>query len=84
MERVRNLLLAVGTVIIAVGLAWLAHGTGIIQLPATGFMSELSVWTINGALAITFGLIVLLGSWMLLRDVPHSPDIGDDHLLGEP
>ncbi|MBB6180826.1 hypothetical protein [Pseudorhizobium flavum] len=83
MEKIRNWMVAAGLAIIVVGLAWVGHGTGIIQLPATGFMSELSVWTINGSLVVAFGLIVLIGSWKLLRDEPHGPGFGDDHFLGE-
>jgi hypothetical protein len=66
-------MIGVAALIIVTGLAWIAHGTGMIRLPATGFMSELSVWTINGALVVAFGLIVLFGAWRLLRDHPHPP-----------
>lgn len=68
MNRIRIWLLAAGMAIIATGLAWVAHGTGLIRLPATGFMSELSVWTINGSLVTAFGLIVFVGAWLLLHD----------------
>lgn len=83
MEKIRNWMVAAGLAIIVVGLAWVGHGTGIIRLPATGFMSELSVWTINGSLVIAFGLIVLVGSWKLLHDKPGDPTFGDDQFLGE-
>ncbi|MCF6370505.1 hypothetical protein [Rhizobium halophilum] len=83
MEKIRNWMVAAALAIIVVGLAWVGHGTGIIQLPATGFMSELSVWTINGSLVVAFGLIVLIGSWKLLRAEPHGSGFGDDQFLGE-
>ncbi|HEX2146389.1 MAG TPA: hypothetical protein VHG11_01900 [Pseudorhizobium sp.] len=54
------------------------------HLAVADFMSELSVWTINGSLVLAFALIVLTGSWKLLRDQPHSAGLGDDHFLGEP
>jgi hypothetical protein len=73
MDRIRTWMIGIGTLIIATGLAWVGHGTGIIRLPATGFMTELSVWIINGALVVAFGLIVLLGAWRLLRDQPPVP-----------
>lgn len=71
-------MVAAGLAIMIVGLAWVGHGTGLIRLPATGFMSELSVWTINGSLVVVFGLITLLGSWRLLRDRPATSAETDD------
>ncbi len=84
MEKIRTWMVAAGLAIVIVGAAWVAHGTGVIRLPATGFMNELSVWTINGSLAIAFGLIVIVGSWKLLRNQPRETGFGDDHFLGEP
>ncbi len=73
-------MVAAGLAIIVTGLAWVAHGTGIIQLPATDFMSKLSVWTVNGSLVAVFGMIVLFGSWRLLRDEAPCPvRIDEDH-----
>jgi heme A synthase len=73
MDRIRTGMIGVAALIIVTGLAWIGHGTGLVRLPATSFMTELSVWTINGALVVAFGLIVLLGAWRLLRDHPHAP-----------
>ncbi|KEQ03173.1 hypothetical protein [Pseudorhizobium pelagicum] len=70
MDRIRTGMISVAALIVVTGLTWIAHGTGIIRLPATGFMTELSVWTINGALVVAFGLIVFFGAWRLLRDQP--------------
>jgi hypothetical protein len=72
MDRIRACMMATGALILAIGLAWIAHGTGIIRLPATDFMNDLSIWTINGSLVCVFGLLVLLGSWRLLHDEPRS------------
>ena len=86
MDRLRFWMTAAGALIIVTGLAWIAHGTGMIRLPATEFMSELSVWTINGCLVVAFGLIVLLGALKLLHDRPLSErewtDAEDGHLSG--
>lgn len=78
MDRIRIWMVAAGMAIIATGLAWVAHGTGLIRLPATDFMTELSVWTVNGSLVVAFGLIVLVGSWRLLRDEPRYRGFGDE------
>lgn len=84
METIGNWMAGAGLEIIVVGLAWISHGTGVMHLAVADFMSELSVWTINGSLVLAFALIVLTGSWKLLRDQPHSAGLGDDHFLGEP
>lgn len=77
-DRIRYWMVATGALIILTGLVWIAHGTGFVRLPATDFMTELSVWTVNGGLVCVFGAIVLLGSWRLLREEPHAePEDGD-------
>lgn len=67
MEQIRQWLTVLGVVIIAVGLLWVGHGTGTIHLPATGFLLKQSVWTINGALVVVFGLLVLISTRRFLR-----------------
>lgn len=67
MEQIRTTLTVAGLLIIAVGLAWVAHGTGTIHLPATDFITKQSVWTTNGSLVAVFGLIVLWSSRRFLR-----------------
>lgn len=66
MEQIRFGLSIIGALIVAVGLLWIGHGTGAIHLPFTGFMTETSVWTINGSLVAAFGLIVVVATRCLL------------------
>jgi uncharacterized membrane-anchored protein len=68
LEQIRHLFTAVGVLTLVVGLVWVAHGTGTIHLPFTGFMPKDSVWTINGSLVVIFGLVTLVGARRLLRD----------------
>lgn len=72
MEQIRLGLSIIGALIFAVGLLWVGHGTGAIHLPFTGFMTETSVWTINGTLVAVFGLVVVVATRLLLsrRDTP--------------
>jgi hypothetical protein len=72
LEQIRQVFTVVGALTLLVGIAWMAHGTGMLRLPGTDFMPNESVWTINGTLVAVFGLIVFIGARWFLRREHHS------------
>ncbi|MFN7011158.1 MAG: hypothetical protein ACK4PN_14095 [Allorhizobium sp.] len=72
MEQIRQLFTVVGVLTLFVGMAWVAHGMGVLRLPGTDFMPNESVWTINGSLVALFGLVVFVGARWFLRREHHS------------
>lgn len=57
----RAVLLALGVVMLLMGLLWIGQGTGVVHWPASSFMLDQRPWAIRGAiLAVAgVGLIIL-------------------------
>jgi hypothetical protein len=58
----RQLLLIVGMVALAIGLLWIGQGTGVIQWPESSFMISQIQWAEYGAALAALGLILILQS----------------------
>jgi hypothetical protein len=58
----RQLLLIVGMVALAIGLLWIGQGTGVIQWPESSFMISQIQWAEYGAVLAALGLILILQS----------------------
>jgi len=56
----RQLLLIVGLVALAIGLLWIGQGTGVIQWPESSFMISQIQWAEYGAALAALGLILIL------------------------
>ena len=55
----RNLLLTVGFVALAIGLLWIGQGTGVIRWPSSSFMISQIQWAGYGAALLALGLILI-------------------------
>jgi hypothetical protein len=55
----RNLLLTVGFVALAIGMLWIGQGTGVIRWPASSFMISQIQWAGYGAALAALGLILI-------------------------
>ena len=55
----RNLLLIVGFLALAIGLLWIGQGTGAIAWPASSFMINQIQWAGYGATLSAVGLILI-------------------------
>jgi uncharacterized membrane protein len=55
----RNLLLIVGLLALAIGLLWIGQGTGVITWPASSFMIKQIAWAGYGAALAAFGLVLI-------------------------
>ena len=55
----RNLLLIVGFLALAIGLLWIGQGTGAIDWPASSFMIRQIQWAGYGAAMAALGLILI-------------------------
>ena len=55
----RNLLLTVGFVALAVGLLWIGQGTGVIRWPPSSFMISQIQWAGYGVALAALGLILI-------------------------
>jgi hypothetical protein len=55
----RNLLLTVGFVALAIGMLWIGQGTGVIRWPASSFMISQIQWAGYGAALTALGLILI-------------------------
>ena len=58
----RQLLLIVGLVALAIGLLWIGQGTGVIAWPRSSFMISQIQWAEYGAALAALGLILILQS----------------------
>ncbi len=55
----RNLLLILGLVALAIGLLWIGQGTGVIKWPDSSFMISHTQWAGYGAALAAMGLILV-------------------------
>ena len=55
----RNLLLIVGIIALAIGLLWIGQGTGVIKWPQSSFMISQIQWAYYGAVLALVGLILI-------------------------
>jgi hypothetical protein len=55
----RNLLLILGLVALAIGLLWIGQGTGVIKWPESSFMIRQTQWAGYGAALAALGLILI-------------------------
>ncbi len=55
----RNLLLILGLVALAIGLLWIGQGTGVIKWPESSFMISQTQWAGYGAVLGALGLILI-------------------------
>ena len=55
----RQLLLIVGLVALAIGLLWIGQGTGVINWPESSFMIKQIQWAGYGAALAAVGLILI-------------------------
>ena len=55
----RQLLLIVGLLALAMGLLWLGQGTGMINWPRSSFMIDQIQWAGYGAVVAALGLILI-------------------------
>jgi uncharacterized membrane protein len=55
----RNLLLILGLLALAIGLLWIGQGTGVIKWPESSFMINQIQWAGYGAALAALGLILI-------------------------
>jgi len=55
----RQLLLIVGFIALAIGMLWIGQGTGVIRWPASSFMISQIQWAGYGAALAALGLILI-------------------------
>jgi hypothetical protein len=55
----RNLLLILGLIALAIGMLWIGQGTGVIKWPASSFMISQMQWAGYGAALAALGLILI-------------------------
>ena len=55
----RNLLLVLGLIALAIGLLWIGQGTGMITWPASSFMIRQLQWAGYGAALSGLGLVLI-------------------------
>jgi uncharacterized membrane protein len=58
-RSMRQLLLIVGLLALAMGLLWIGQGTGVVKWPASSFMISQLQWAGYGAALAGFGLILI-------------------------
>jgi uncharacterized membrane protein len=58
-KSMRNLLLIVGLLALAIGLLWIGQGTGVIKWPESSFMISQIQWAGYGAALAALGLILI-------------------------
>jgi uncharacterized membrane protein len=58
-DTVRQLLLIVGLLALAMGLLWIGQGTGMIHWPQSSFMINEIQWAGYGAVVAALGLILI-------------------------
>jgi uncharacterized membrane protein len=55
----RQLLLILGFLMLAIGLLWIGQGTGVVNWPASSFMIKQIQWAGYGAALAALGLILI-------------------------
>ena len=55
----RNLLVVLGLIALAIGLLWIGQGTGVIKWPESSFMISQIQWAGYGAALTAVGLILI-------------------------
>jgi membrane protein implicated in regulation of membrane protease activity len=63
----RQLLLIVGLLALAMGLLWIGQGTGVINWPQSSFMLDQRPWADRGAGLAVVGLLLILTARRLRR-----------------
>jgi hypothetical protein len=63
----RLLLTVVGVLAIAMGVLWMAQGTGLFPYPAESFMINQTPWILRGGLLALAGLVVLWAARRFIR-----------------
>jgi hypothetical protein len=58
-KPMRNLLLILGLIALAIGLLWIGQGTGMIKWPESSFMISQIQWAGYGAALAALGLILI-------------------------
>lgn len=58
----KNVLLAVGIIAIAVGLLWIGQGTGYVHWPASSFMISQMQWAYYGVALSLVGVFIVFWS----------------------
>jgi hypothetical protein len=58
-NSMRNSLLILGLLALAIGLLWIGQGTGVIKWPASSFMISQMQWAGYGAALAALGLILI-------------------------
>jgi uncharacterized membrane protein len=58
----RNVLLVVGIIAIAVGLSWIGQGTGYVHWPASSFMISQMQWAYYGVALALVGVFIIFWS----------------------
>jgi uncharacterized membrane protein len=58
-NTMRQLLLIVGLLALAIGLLWIGQGTGVIKWPESSFMISQTPWAGYGAALAALGLILI-------------------------
>ncbi len=56
----RPILLAVGIVALAMGILWMAQGSGVFPYPAASFMIDQRPWILRGAILAVVGVAAIV------------------------
>ena len=56
----RPILLAVGIVALAMGILWMAQGSGVFPYPAASFMIDQRPWILRGAILAVVGVAAII------------------------
>ena len=62
MRALRTLLLAAGLIAIAMGILWIAQGSGVFPYPRSSFMIDQRPWVSRGAILAVVGLALTIFS----------------------
>lgn len=60
MRALKPALLALGAVLILMGLLWVGQGMGWVRWPASSFMIDQRTWEFNGAGMVVVGIALVL------------------------
>lgn len=67
MAALRLLLTVVCVLVIAMGVLWMAQGTGLFPYPAESFMINQTPWILRGALLAVAGLVLVWATRRFIR-----------------
>lgn len=59
---IRPILLALGLVALAMGILWMAQGSGVFPYPAASFMIDQRPWVLRGAILAVVGVAAIIVS----------------------